>query len=137
MQTEQIAEYKERERKLVNDLLKRTEKAPKVTILDFYPEYSWLRETLYGADLPTRFSAIDPRLRTIPVWVTLPYSGVIVVGLKPLADHQVFREWYGLEIEQFVELVEKKKLAVRLNNCIIPPHIAHYRTGQLEYACIK
>jgi len=132
VETDQIAEYKERERQRASDLLARAEKSPKIAILDFYPEYNWLNDTLYSADLPTRFSAIDPRLRTIPVWVTLPFSGVIVVGLEPWADRDIFRECYGLEVEQFVDLIDKKKLAVRLNNPLEFYDGLHYLDPILE-----
>ena len=132
MEKQQILEYKEQEQQLVEGVLRKSERASKLSILDFYPEHAWLRGTLYCADLPTRFSAMDPKLRAIPIWVTLPYSGVLVVGVEPLTDELVFRQWYGVGIDEFVDLIKSKKVAVRINNPLELYEGLHYLDPILE-----
>ena len=132
MEKEQILDYREREQRLVEDLLRKSQEATKLSILDFYPEYAWLRSTLYCADLPTRFSAIDPKARAIPIWVTLPYSGVLIVGVEPLTDEGTFRQWYGLGVEELADLIKKKKVVVRVNNPLELYDGLHYLDPILE-----
>jgi len=111
-----LEEYDSLEKETAERLLGKTSEQRSLSIIDFYPELNWVRESTYSADLPTRFSAIDPELRSIPIWVILPYYDRIIVGLEPLRDRETFKAWYGVDIETLHELVTKRKVTIRVNN---------------------
>jgi|GEM_PF-5706053 len=115
MESKQLEEYATREKEKVRSIIKGMEGRP-FSMMSFYPELKWVQDGLYAADLPTRLSALDQRLRCVPLYVTLPFYDHLVVPIEPLRDEKTFFEWHGIDVETMLSLIKDRKVAIRLNN---------------------
>jgi len=116
VEEQDLEEYESRDRDYTNDeLVPNFRKKKEKSILDFYPEYDWLRGTVHASDIPPRFDLLS-REKPIPLQVPLAFHDAIVVGLEPVADERAFKAWYGVSIETFVGLMKDSRIAVRISS---------------------
>lgn len=118
MQVKQLAEREANEAELASRLMSRVGKPRerKISILDFYPEFGGLENSLYAPNIPYLVDRRHTRIEPTPVFVLLPFYERLVIGIEPLKDHQTFERWYGLSTDEIVELVISRRAHIRLSS---------------------
>jgi hypothetical protein len=86
---------------------KKNKKNPKakIDILDFY----------HGTNLtPPYSSANSANSYSIKPYQLLPFFKTIIVDILPLPNEELFNEYYGMSVEDLIELERKGKVVIRL-----------------------
>jgi hypothetical protein len=105
LKSDDVRDYIEKEhdisKRILNNLLKSNEKIPSKSI---FPEYDL--NQLYCTSL-------EPYSK---IWEMLPFRKKLLVHINvDLSDAHQFNEWYGVSVEQLVQLEKNKKIEIMIN----------------------
>lgn len=85
--------------------IKKKIKKDTVEILDFYPDL----------DLRTPYTSSNSATsNNIKPYQLLPFFKTIIVDLMPLTDEVLFEKYYGMSVEELIELERKERVVIRL-----------------------
>lgn len=107
MEKKELSEYNSKElqisRKIFMDKTKKilAKKEETVGHLDFYPEFS---EKLIGK------TYTNWMINRESLFFQLPFHDIMLVPIKPYADHEIYQESYGIDVSQTMELFKKNKI---------------------------
>lgn len=108
MELAEVEEYKARELHMTSNIAKRIRKSNKpFSAKDFYPEYGL--KDVYKTSL-------EPYTK---IWEQLPFHRKLIVHVTTaLPNHSSFQKWYGVSVDQLIDLQKQNKVEVML----ILPH---------------
>lgn len=85
--------------------IKKNIKKDSVDILDFYPDL----------DLRTPYTSSNSATsNNIKPYQLLPFFKTIIVDLMPLPNEALFEKYYGVSVEELIELERKERVVIRL-----------------------
>lgn len=113
----QIDSYRAREAKKIDKIRHRLQNGQQRSILEFYPEFKGLSEQFHTADIPPRYRTYFQQFPEIDLNFLITLHDSVVVGLEPIPEAE-FQKWYGITVDDVVELMKKKVVVVRLSGTL-------------------
>ncbi len=107
MNVKELRELQNKEFEKIERLQKQYSNKKDFNIRNYYPEY--FKQGTFIEPLVSANENLN---------VLLPYYGTIIVTLSPIKSEKVFKEKYGLSVEDYLKLEKEGKLRTRLSTYI-------------------